>query len=305
MASCRGRSFCPAADRMRSGAADVATTAPSDVGANQQGIVARVFSRSVGQFLGVSMPTVPVGEANYPILATGQTAAVVAAGAEHGATAATFTVVVASPKRVTARYLIRVEDMSRFAMMEDALRADLRAAIQDKLDDIIVNGSGTAPEPSGLLHKLTDPTPLPDSVVTAAELIGAQAGAVDGKFAANLRDTRQVLGVASFGKAASLASWGNGSDGSAADYLAARSGGLVASARIAAPDSTNNRQNAIVHLVGGVNRAHMPVWSGVRLIRDEITGAASGEVALTAIALADFIVTDVSPWKQIVYKTAA
>lgn len=284
--------------------ADVATSAPSDVGATQQSIVARVFARSVGMFLGVEMPTVPTGEANYPILATGQDAAFVAAGTAHDATAATFTVVVASPKRVTARYLLKLEDIARFAMMEDALRMDLRSALMDRLDDIIVNGTGTAPQPAGLLNKLTDPTSLPTVVLTAADLIGAQAGAVDGKHAANLMGTRQVMGVATYGKAASLSAWGNGSDGSAADYLASRSGGLVASARIAAPDNTNNRQDAIVHLVGGVNRAHMPMWAGVRLIRDEYTNAASGEVALTAIALADFIVTDTSPWKQIVYKTA-
>ena len=125
--------------------ADAATVAPSDVGATQQSIVARVFARSVGTFLGVTMPTVPVGEANYPILATGATAGVKAKGVVQDATAATFTVVVASPRRVTARYLIRVEDMSRFAMMEDALRADLRSALMDRLDDLIVNGTGTSP----------------------------------------------------------------------------------------------------------------------------------------------------------------
>ena len=284
--------------------ADVATTAPSDVGANQQSIVGRVFARSVAQFLGVTMPTVRAGDAVYPVLSSGQTAGVKAAGAIHEATAATFGVETATPKRVTARYLLRVEDMARFAMMEDALRGDLRGAISDKLDDIAVNGSGTAPEPSGLLAKLTDPSPLPTTVVTAAELIGAQAGSVDGKFAANLSETRQVMGVESFGKAASLAAWGNGSDGSAADYLAARSGGLRATARIAAPDATNKRQNAVVFLTGGIDRAVMPVWENVMLIRDPYTNAATGEVSITAITLMDFVITDASPWKQIVYKTA-
>ena len=279
------------------------TSAPSDVGANQQSIVARVFARSVSRFLGVEMPSVPVGESLYPILSAGNAAVVRGKGVAHDATAATFTVVTASPKRVTARYLLRLEDLMSFAMMEDALRRDLADAIQDELDDITVNGSGTAPEPSGLLHRLTDPAD-PTAVVTAADLIGAQASGVDGKFAANLMDTRQLLGVESYAKAASLSAWGAGSNGSAADYLAARSGGLMASDRIAASDDTSHFQNAIVHLMGGVNRAHMPIWQGVRLIRDEVTGAASGEVAITAHAFFDFLVTDLRPWKQLIFQTA-
>ena len=285
--------------------ADVATQAPSTVGMMQQSVVARVFSRSVSRFLGVEMPTVGVGEQAYPILSGGAAAEVKAKGAGKDATAATFTVVTATPKRATARYVFRVEDVARFQMLEDALRADLRIAIQDKLDDIVVNGTGTAPEPRGLLVRLDDPTPAPAAVVTAAELIGAQAGSVDGKFAANLMDTRQVLGVASFGKAATLSAWGDGSNGSAADYLAARSGGLLTTARIPAPDASTKVQSAIVHLIGGVNRAHMPIWEGLRIIRDEVTKAEAGEIAITALALMDFIVTDVTPWKQVDYKTAA
>ena len=44
------------------------TAAPSDVGQNQAEIIPAVFPQSCAAFIGVDMPTVPVGEAVYPVL---------------------------------------------------------------------------------------------------------------------------------------------------------------------------------------------------------------------------------------------
>ena len=44
------------------------TPAPANVGEVQQTIVPYVFPQSAAAFLGVDMPTVPVGEAVYPVL---------------------------------------------------------------------------------------------------------------------------------------------------------------------------------------------------------------------------------------------
>ncbi len=44
-----------------------ATQAPADVGANQQEIIPGVFPQSCAAFLGVDIPTVPVGEATDPV----------------------------------------------------------------------------------------------------------------------------------------------------------------------------------------------------------------------------------------------
>ena len=44
------------------------TQAPGQVAQNQQGIIPYVFPQSAASFLGVDMPTVPVGEAVYAVL---------------------------------------------------------------------------------------------------------------------------------------------------------------------------------------------------------------------------------------------
>ena len=68
-------------------------------------ILGRVFSRSATMFLGVDMPSVPVGDADYPVLTAGVTPAMVAAGGAKDAEAGTFTVTTIAPTRLTARYL--------------------------------------------------------------------------------------------------------------------------------------------------------------------------------------------------------
>ena len=59
-----------------------------------------------------------------------------AAGTARDATAATFATVTAEPKRLTGRYLVRIEDMAKFAQLEQALRNDLRLAMTNSMDAI-------------------------------------------------------------------------------------------------------------------------------------------------------------------------
>ena len=49
------------------------TASPSDVGAIQHPIVPPVYAAGAAAFLGISMPSVGVGESNYTVLSTGAT----------------------------------------------------------------------------------------------------------------------------------------------------------------------------------------------------------------------------------------
>ena len=55
---------------------------------------------------------------------------------------------------------------------------------------------------------------------------------------------------------------------------------------------------------GMARAAVAPVWEGIRLIRDEITGAAKGEVALTAISLVSFGVLRKAQYRWVRIATA-
>ena len=286
---------------------DAATTAPTDIQGNMQSVAARVFARGVSAFLGVNMPTVPAGETLYPILSAGHTPAMTAAGTARDATAATFATVTATPKRLTGRYLVRIEDMAKFAQLEQALRNDLRLAMTNSMDSQVINGtSDTAPNVNGFLNRLTAPTPAPSAVLTFGDMLAAHVSAVDGLYATTLQECRMVIGPATYGVAAQTFNASRG-DVASSDYLLARSGGLRSTALIPEPDGTNKRQHGIVHGVGGVNRAFAPTWSGIQLIRDNYTSASSGEVSITAHLLWDFVISGGidTAWRQVSFKTAA
>ena len=113
---------------------DAVTPAPATVGATQQSILGRVFAQSVGAFLGVAMPMVAAGEAVFPVLSAGSTPTQAAKDAVVDAAAATFTATKLGPTRLSARYLFRVEELATLAGMEEALRADLRGALSNRMD---------------------------------------------------------------------------------------------------------------------------------------------------------------------------
>ena len=56
--------------------------------------------------------------------------------------AASFSAVTLGPKRLTARYVWRVEDGALLAGLEDSLRTDLVGALADKMDAEILQGDG-------------------------------------------------------------------------------------------------------------------------------------------------------------------
>ena len=72
---------------------------------SQASVLERVFSRSIAARLGVAMPSVPVGAAVYPIMATGTTASMANDGTQVDAGAGSFTGHTLEPTRLTGAYL--------------------------------------------------------------------------------------------------------------------------------------------------------------------------------------------------------
>ena len=145
----------------------------------QAPVLERVFSRSIAARLLVSMPSVPVGSANYPIMTAGTDAGMKNPGVAQDAAAATFEGFTLDPKRLTARYLFRIEDQYKLRGYEAVLRRDLSAVMSDAMDNQIVNGDGTSPDVSGFLKELT--APGADNAVTSwGGYFGKFSSLVDG-----------------------------------------------------------------------------------------------------------------------------
>ena len=249
-------------------------------------VLERVFTRSVAGRLLVSMPAVAVGEATYPVMTSGTVAGQRNPGAVIDAEAGAFTGFSLDPIRLTARYLFRVEDTYRLRNFESILRRDLAAVMSDQMDNQVINGDGVAPNVNGFLNELPDAA-VASATSTFAAWLGEFTGLVDGLNAYTMSDVRAVIGSDSYGNGETLYKSAQSSE-TVIEMLQRRTGGLSVSSRIPAAGG-NKKQDNIAALTSYPGRnAVAPVWQSMEVIRDPYTGAAHGQVALTAIMLWNF-----------------
>lgn len=282
--------------------ADAATAAPSNVGRTVAPIGQRVFADSILDFCQVAMPTVPRGERTYPVITAGSTVGTVAKGASREATAGTITSTNLSPRRGQIRYLLQVEDLAVMDM-EAALRMDGRSALIEHLSNQALNGNGTAPNPTGFLQALTDPT-APTVEADFAAYVAAAAGRIDGLWASAMGQVRLLLGDETYRHAAQ--EFASNTAVSAVDYLT-RAGSMVrATSLMPATDSTSKDQQGITIATGGPGpKAVLPVWNGLQMVRDNQSAAASGQIALTFYYLYAFHVVRAGAYSQVAFQLSA
>ena len=240
----------------------------------------------------MNYPAVPVGAANYPVLSSGVAPANVEGSGAANETAATLTANVLDPVRLSASYRMRVEDLNKLRMMEDALRADLQGAMTEAADAQIVAGDGTVPNVSGFntaLTAATDPTATADFAAYAS----ARAKLVDGRYAENEDAVKILVGASTYQHAATIFQTGSGT--SALSRLMPRVSPHI-------PAAASNIQAAIASRSQG--RAVAPMWPSISIIRDSVSAASKGEVVITAIALWAFKVLDVSGYSALKFKLA-
>ena len=261
--------------------ADAATNIATATAENQAGIIGRVFAETAAAYLGVAMPTVGVGQANYPVLTAGTTGDIRSPGVAHDAGAATLVVETINPVRATARYLFGIESSALVRGFEEALAQDIRAALGDKLDNLAINGqaavAGVSPAFEGILNALDDPT-----AATAAAnwetYLGAYTDQVDGKYSSDGSNVRLLVNPATFKHAWDLPAGTSGRAGLLREYLPA--GRFRAAFNM--PASSNTSVAAAIAFATGNGMGYVaPVWRGVSAIRDPYTAASEGQVALT------------------------
>ena len=298
--------------------ADAPTGAPGTVGVNLDRIRPQVFAHAVLPRLGVEMPRVESGTYASATLTTSLTAGSHAAGSAAEATAAAFTVTSVTPKRISARLGIRIEDVAAVgqANFEAALRENLSLILSDELDDQGFNGAGgnSGADLTGLFARLTNPTD-PTAVADFDAFAAAHADGVEGLWSPTIRDVAIVVGPATYRLAAkTFQEHATGSDTpgelSAAAYAEANTGGLWCNKRM--PDAASNIQQAILYRMGrsmaggagAMRTAVCPHWNEVS-IDDIYSGSASGERYFTMhVLLGDVIVVQPDAYAQVAFKLA-
>ena len=252
------------------------TPAPADVGQEQHAIVPYVFPTSVSAFLGIPQPRVGVGEAVYSVLTSTLAVGTPAEGAAQAETTGAFSADVLSPSRIQASYFYSREDSARFMGMDEALRANLSEGLQDGLDKAIVAGT------NGLLAGTNlDANPVAAADTFASYVNNFGYSRVDGRYADTAMALRSVVGAATYAHMASNYR-AAGTDRTALDRLMEVTGGVRVSAHV--PAAASSKQQGLVRL-GMRMDAISPLWEGISLIPDSITGSKEGTIAITAVML--------------------
>ena len=252
------------------------TPAPGNVGEIQHSIVPYVFPASAASFLGVSMPTVPVGQAVFPVLTKELDVRTPAENADADETTGTFSADVLSPARIQAAFFYSREDRAKFAGMDAALRENLTEGLSAGLDKQILNGT------NGLFAG----TNLPNNNITTDDTFDSYLNnlcwnQIDGRYASVPSDLSMVVGAATL-KDLGQTYRNTTVDRSALDRLMELTSGVRVSAYVPAP--TSNQQNVVIKR-GSSMTAVAPVWEGISLIPDEVTKAKQGQLVITGVML--------------------
>ena len=294
--------------------ADAPTGAPGTVGVNLDRIRPQVFAHAVLPKLGVEMPRVSSGTYASATIAQSLTAGSHAKGDHAMAAAATFTVSSVTPKRISARLGIRIEDVAAVgqANFESILRENLSIVLSDELDDQGLNGVGgnSGADLNGLFMALTTPSD-PTAVADFDAFAAAHAGGIDGLWANMLSDVSILCGTDTYQLSSRVFQSATNYKGelSAAAYAKANTGGWMTNKRMPATASTI--QQAILYRMGrsflmnpdgAMRTAVCPHWNEVS-IDDIYSGSASGERYFTMhVLLGDVIVVQPDAYAQVAFK---
>ena len=273
---------------------------------NQMPIFNRVFNRGSSGYLGVMMPSVPVGSTSYPRLNAGTTADVRDDGVELDGAAATLETVQLNPVRLTASYTYGVESLSRVSGFEEALRRDLNQVIMDKRDALAINGqaavASTSPAVDGIINSLTNPDD-PDTVADYAVYLAAYDDMVDGKYAISNEEVRLLVNANIFQHAMGLIIGAEARGGLLRDRLPMSR--FRVSGNMPATVDATKVATAIAYATGAEARGFMmPSWRGIQFVVDPYSQAKKGQVVLTAVNIVGFDMVDGAGYKRLEFKTA-
>ena len=298
--------------------ADVVTGAPGTVGVNLDRLAPAIFAPSILPRLGVEMPRVASGTYTSGTITTSLTAKAESKGDAAMATAAAFTITSATPKRISARLSIAIEDVAAVgqANFESILRENLSLVLSDRLDRQGLHGDGNAPNLQGLIGRLTAPTD-PTEVAGWGDFARLPSDHVDGLWSSTEAQVSLLVNPEAYRLAARTfrepAAVGQPADTysdtpgdmSAGAYVGKVSGGWWTNARM--PATASGISGGIAYRMGragGMRTAVCPHWNFVQ-IDDIYTGSAKGERYFTAhVLLGDVIVVQPGAYARFALKVA-
>ena len=275
------------------------TTSQNDGPVRQAPIIDRLFRQPDGilDMLGVGLASSGPGQVEYPLVAAGTAnTAQTAENTDIGDPAAmTFTFQTLKPTgRLSGSYELTAELRASVAGIEQALRRDLAALVEEQMILQVFNGNGTAPNVNGILSRVAAQQTAPSATATYADYVSLGAKAVDGYHASDETDVDILLPIDVYQHAAGVL--GTGSDAAAILAMKARCKRCRATAFLADAPATGEsgagvNTNVVLHsagMNGGSQRYDSlgVIWSaGPNLIVDRVTKAKSATTVLTHVTI--------------------
>ncbi len=271
--------------------------APGDVAESMDStVLGRVFPMSSLSYINAARVMVDASERIFPVLVAGPAPATVAKDAAVDETAGAWQTTTLAPRRLGASILVRREDMAVFPVLESSLRADLSMALDARMDEEVLAEVFKASSPR--IPAAAGAT----AVATFSTGLALATGGIDGERASTLAQVKLLVGSETYRLFAGLErSTGAGID--LLEYLSQRTGGIKTSARIAAPDSTNQRQEAL--RINGMYRSIVvPQWQGVMAIVDSTSLANRGQLRITLDCLWNYAILRAADYTRLSVKVS-
>ena len=269
----------------------------------------RLFAETTSMELGISMESVPVGSASYPVTTAGASAAQRQRSTDAAADAAwTIGVKELKPKRNAVRLLFSIEDAARIPGLESALTRDLRAALTEGIDRAIFIGDSGATGNDADITGLTTHADVDEETLSQTnkllwpETVTAFMDMLDGLHASTPAD---LSIIASVGAARLWHSTSANTNRNESVAQIMNGNGLMFRSRANIDENTANGDfGAFIGRKRGIDGAGVAgIWEAGELIRDPYSGAAKGEVALTLCYLWDFALPRASNFMRLKFVT--
>ncbi|MTD99931.1 phage major capsid protein [Paracoccus sp. YIM 132242] len=250
-------------------------------------IIDRIFPGSVAERLGIQRINIAQGELAFPVAT---------AGAVFGwQTNELANVGAASPFKTTERSLTPDHTggaqmvISRKALkqagdgLEQAIRRDMNAVIGAELDRVVINGSGAAGQPLGIIPGAAAYGIASTSVGDTASWAAFRAQIVAFMQANAITSASQI----NLGFAPTI--WAELDDALVGGTATSEWDRLTKQVGSPAISNTIPLETAIMTAtVQGIAPGYLGIYGGVDLIRDPYTKAQSGQLVLTGLVTADF-----------------
>lgn len=270
----------------------------------------RVFPDDMAaRYLGVTFKSVAPGVARVPVTTAGAAAAQRGRGEDTADAAWTVGTTDIDPTRAAVRAVFNREDQLRNPGLEDALRRDLRMALMEGVDRSVFLGDAGANEDTADIVGFTTLAGIGEQTITQAakvkadKTLAAFVDLIDGRYAQGLEDLGVVASVGAGTLWLKTIHSTQTTNQTISQFL--RESGLSWRMRgELETDTANGDFGAFVGLKRGIaDAACAAIWNSGELIRDQYSGAKSGEVSITLSYYWGFKVPRVANFKRVKFVT--